>query len=190
MQAAKQILRKEIKKKLKLMTEQEKLAESQVIIKKLCSHPVYKKSKRISVYLHMKNEVQTCDILADAIGSGKHVYIPKYVGNDMDMVKLDSLEDYDSLPVTSWNIKQPLDEDNTRENACETGGLDLIIVPGLGFSNLGHRLGHGKGYYDTYIDKISKINKPYLIGLAFTVQMCREIPTSAHDRQLDEILTS
>lgn len=38
----------------------------------------------------------------------------------MEMVKLISLEDYESLPLTKWNIKQPsLTE--YRENALETG---------------------------------------------------------------------
>lgn len=39
----------------------------------------------------------------------------------MEMVKLDSMEDYDKLPLTKWNIKQP-DLRENRENALETGG--------------------------------------------------------------------
>lgn len=36
------------------------------------------------------------------------------------MVKLESLRDYDTLPLTKWNIKQPNLSDQ-RENAMETG---------------------------------------------------------------------
>lgn len=38
----------------------------------------------------------------------------------MEMVKLNNWEDYESLPLTKWNIKQPKVSDN-RENAMETG---------------------------------------------------------------------
>lgn len=40
----------------------------------------------------------------------------------MCMVKLESLEDLESLPVTKWNIKQPL-ESEEREDAFLKGAL-------------------------------------------------------------------
>ena len=41
-------------------------------------------------------------------------------GATMEMIRLYSWEDYESLPETSWKIKQPRD-DEVRENALETG---------------------------------------------------------------------
>lgn len=38
----------------------------------------------------------------------------------MEMVKLDSMDDYDALPMTKWKIKQPRMVDK-RDNALETG---------------------------------------------------------------------
>lgn len=38
----------------------------------------------------------------------------------MQMVKLDSMQDWDNLPMTKWKIKQPKLADK-RENAIETG---------------------------------------------------------------------
>ena len=189
MHSAKNLIRKEIKKSLTLLTETEKARQSDIIVKKLFKHPVYLSSQRISVYMHMKNEVKTFDVIENALNGGKKVFIPKYVGSDMDMVQLFSVDDYHNLPETSWHIKQPADDDCSRENAMETGGLDLIVVPGVGFTLAGDRLGHGKGYYDTYIEKISKFKRPYLIGLGFSAQIRPEIPTSSNDKTLDEVLT-
>lgn len=188
MQAAKNALRKQIKAKLRKLTLDEKMRQSTAVAKTLFQNPKYMECQRVSVYLSMKNEIQTPMILKHALENNKSVYIPKYVGNDMEMVKIASMEDYDSLPETSWHIKQPLDDDNSREEAIPSGGLDVIIVPGVGFTKGGDRLGHGKGYYDSYITKISAVKKPYLIGLAFDVQMNESIPLSDHDCPLDEVL--
>ena len=52
----------------------------------------------------------------------------------MDMLRVHSLGDVDPLPLTSWNIRQPASADG-RENPLTSGaGLDLILVPGLGFT--------------------------------------------------------
>ena len=37
----------------------------------------------------------------------RYCFIPRYVGPNMDMLQLYSMEDYASLPLTKWKIKQP-----------------------------------------------------------------------------------
>jgi len=108
----------------------------------------------------------------------------------MDMVKLDSMEDFFSLPLTSWNIRQP-SEDDEREEALLSGGLDLIVVPGLGFTKHGLRLGRVKGYYDNYIKKCidNSEKKPYLVGLAFSTQICDDLPVTERDMVLDHVIS-
>ena len=71
-----------------------------------------------------------------------------------------------------------------------TGGLDLILMPGLGFDRLGKRLGRGKGFYDTYLERCIRHpkGKPYTIALAFKEQLCQEIPVDDNDVLIDEIL--
>lgn len=72
-----------------------------------------------------------------------------------------------------------------------TGRLDLVLAPGLGFTNSGHRLGRGKGYYDKFFEKCKKElpQFPYTIGLAFKEQILPELPTSEHDFCLDLIIS-
>ena len=59
--------------------------------------------------------------------TGKECFFPKYVGPKMDMVRLKDWSDYDTLPVTSWNIKQPAD-DELREDALETGSGVAVVI--------------------------------------------------------------
>lgn len=63
-------------------------------------------------------------------------------------------------------------------------------MPGLGFDKAGGRLGRGRGYYDTYLERCLKHpgGKPYTIGLAFKQQMCGEIPVDDNDVLIDEVL--
>ena len=62
---------------------------------------------------------------------------------------------------------------------------EIIIVPGLGFDSAGRRLGRGKGFYDRYLSDHPAIK----IGLAFEVQMTKEIPTEPHDVRMDFVVT-
>ena len=109
-------------------------------------------------------------------------------GNMMEMVRIFNLEDYENLPVTKWNIKQPSDNEK-RPEALEDGSLDLMLVPGMAFTEKGHRLGRGKGYYDTYLAKAkSKGIDTKTMALAFNEQIVEEIPCDEHDYLINSVI--
>ena len=64
----------------------------------------------------------------------------------------------------------------------------IILIPLLGYSKSGFRLGYGGGYYDKYLSKngIGDVKK---IGIAFSFQEVEDIPIEDHDERLDWILT-
>ncbi len=45
----------------------------------------------------------------------------------MDMLRLRDMEDVKTLPLTSWNIQQPADDDSDREEALATGEIDSSL---------------------------------------------------------------
>ncbi|XP_074522809.1 5-formyltetrahydrofolate cyclo-ligase [Halichoeres trimaculatus] len=192
LRAAKQALRKEIKRRVAALSEEEKVRQSLLVSQKLFRHPKYVSSQRIAVFLSMHDEVRTEEIIKDVFKLGKSCFIPRYESssNHMDMLQLRSLDDMRMLPLTSWNIRQPAYDDQSREEALSAGGLDLILMPGLGFDSSGNRLGRGKGFYDTYLERCIRHpkGKPYTIALAFREQLCQEIPVDANDVLIDEVL--
>lgn len=130
----------------------------------------------------------------------------RYQKAGMEMVKLRDMEDWETLPLTKWNIKQPYLKD-VRENALDAGkiifpgikcqykrcilsGLDLLIVPGVAFTKDGLRLGHGGGYYDRYQNKLREIQEvpPATIAVAFKEQVVDEVPTEDTDVTIDLVL--
>ncbi|XP_077374371.1 5-formyltetrahydrofolate cyclo-ligase [Festucalex cinctus] len=192
MRAAKQALRKDIKRRVALLSEQEKHRQSLIVYQKLIKHPKYVACKRIAVFLSMDDEVRTEEIIKDAFKVGKSCFIPRYdqCSNHMDMLKLNSMQDMATLPKTSWNILQPAEDDKSREEALSAGGLDLILMPGLGFDLSGKRLGRGKGFYDAYLERCFRHpkGKPYTIALAYKEQLCQDIPVDDNDVLIDEVL--
>ncbi|KAH9503239.1 hypothetical protein Btru_068521 [Bulinus truncatus] len=182
---AKDILRQQIKKALNSLTQKEKDIQSSVVVNKVLSSEMFKESQKISVYLPMKSEINTLPLLKSIFNSGKQCFIPQFKYDDMIMLKLESWEDYERLPVDSWGITQPTKFDASND-ANFFGGLDLILVPGLAFTKDGRRLGRGKGYYDRYLKKCEEMGKrPKTIGLLFKEQLVENIPISGNDKLVD-----
>ncbi|XP_067930807.1 5-formyltetrahydrofolate cyclo-ligase-like [Watersipora subatra] len=159
----------------------------------------------------MPDEVDTTYLLKDIFDSNKTCFIPRYdsCSRDMEMLQLYSMADLAALPKTKWNISQPEEDADTRENALESGGLDLVLMPGLAFTQSGKRLGMGKGYYDTYLLRHKKLLDCYpitilpmsdktlysvlpdmgRIALSFAEQIQEQVPTSEHDVRLDYVFS-
>jgi 5-formyltetrahydrofolate cyclo-ligase len=65
----------------------------------------------------------------------------------------------------------------------------FMIVPGVAFTKGGKRLGHGKGFYDIYIEKMCKLGvRPFLCGVCLPCQLAEEIPTDEHDIRMGCVL--
>ena len=53
-----------------------------------------------------------------------------------------------------------------------------------------NRLGYGKGFYDKYLNNLIKLNKKIkAIGVAFSFQRYKKIPSSKLDFKLNNIFT-
>ena len=90
----------------------------------------------------------------------------------------------DILVVNKFGIPEPLD--NNKESHLP----DIILVPLLAFDFKRNRLGYGKGFYDRYLNKLTKLKKKIeTIGVAFSFQKYKKIPTTNFDFKLNNIFT-
>lgn len=84
--------------------------------------------------------------------------------------------------------------EDSRENLMSALDLDLLVFPGVAFDANKNRLGHGRGFYDTYVQRLRTqlvaANKSgfKLVGLALSPQIVDAVPMDAHDVPLDEVL--
>ena len=98
--------------------------------------------------------------------------------NEMDFFKWSISE---PLKINKYGIPEPI--------SLKISYPEILFVPIVGYDDNLNRLGYGGGFYDRYIDKIEKNKKIIKIGLAFSYQQLKKIPTSLHDKKLDFIIT-
>jgi 5-formyltetrahydrofolate cyclo-ligase len=71
-------------------------------------------------------------------------------------------------------------------NECPVDNdLDVILVPTVGISPTGVRLGYGHGFYDRFLAE----NKIETISLTLEKQIIKNIPRSEHDVIINWIVT-
>lgn len=75
--AAKNVMRQQIKRALKELSISDRRNQSIEVTKKLLNHPKYIASKGVSVFVSLKDEVDTSDVIKDIFYSGKNCYIPR-----------------------------------------------------------------------------------------------------------------
>ena len=70
---------------------------------------------------------------------------------------------------------------------------DVLLVPTLGFTNQGIRIGYGGGYYDRTLAQLNKAGKDFLaLGIAWDqarIEEQADYQPETHDYPLDAILT-
>lgn len=79
--------------------------------------------------------------------------------------------------------------ENRKAGWSEGETSPFMLVPGVAFTKDGKRLGHGKGFYDIYIEKLQKAGlKPYLCGVALPCQIVTDLATDKHDILMDRVI--
>ncbi|KAL1462850.1 hypothetical protein WDU94_014656 [Cyamophila willieti] len=151
--------------------------QSRTIRKRFFSHPFYNESKRVAIYLNRPDEIKTRKLIAEILKSGRKVFLPWYKGSTMKLLQMRNI--YDIKRFTQENedgILQYTDPKN-RTEAMKSGGLDLVVIPGIAFSVDGKRLGRGKGLYAKYLTDLKKMS-PHCktMALAFKCQVVYDFP--------------
>ena len=66
-------------------------------------------------------------------------------------------------------------------------GKPMILVPGLGFTPTGYRIGRGMGFYDRFLAQSDFLGRS--CGLAFQEQVVETLPVLDHDVPLSMLVT-
>ena len=144
--------------------------------KKLKKIYAFTNAHRIGVYYPIGSEILTQNIIQELISNGQEVFLPKVVDGKMEFRKI---TDFSSLEKGSFDIMEPKDD-------CKVNNsLDVILVPTVGISPTGVRLGYGHGFYDKFLAE----HKTTTISLILEKQIIKNIPKSEYDILMDWIVT-
>lgn len=110
----------------------------------------------------------------------QRLLLPKIEQNTIKIYKVPHL---DLLRLSPQKIQEPHEKlcfpiDHLPHNC-------IILIPALGFDELGNRIGHGQGHYDKLLANFPHITR---WGIGFQEQKCDFIPIEPHDLRMDKVL--
>jgi len=178
----KNIIRKDLKDIRAKLSKQEVIDKSNRIKNLLFESKEFKQSLSVLFYVSYDNEVYTHDMIKECLKNNKKVIVPVSDTKNRCLI-LSELKNWNDLKPGAYGILEP---SAVKIKKFPVEKIDLIIVPGVGFDDHGRRIGHGKGFYDNLLrDSKNALH----VGLAFEVQIVKEIPVDSHDVSIDKIIT-
>ncbi|MDX1948148.1 MAG: 5-formyltetrahydrofolate cyclo-ligase [Pirellulaceae bacterium] len=141
-------------------------------------------------YIDCRSELRTRQALPAALAAGRRIVVPYCTVDERGANKLGLwwLESMDELIVGKWKILEP-PQDRWGEPGKEIAPaeIDIVMVPGVGFSREGGRMGNGQGYYDRLLTNVRP--NCALVGLCYESQLFDDLVVSPHDVFMDKVVT-
>lgn len=169
------------------LSKEEQLSASHEIMESVVSSYDFMQAKTILIYASYGSEVMTKGIMEYAFLLKKKVCCPKVTAEgEMEFYEIHS---YKELEEGYKGIPEPPALCEKLFIPSETEKI-LILLPGVCFDRHGHRIGYGKGFYDRFLDRVSKKDVNIVrMALAYDNQVEEEIPFEETDALYDLLVT-
>jgi 5-formyltetrahydrofolate cyclo-ligase len=180
LQARKRALRAELVAARARLTPAERAERSEAIAARLERHPPFHAATTVALYAPLGAEVDAGPVLRAAQARGVRVLFPRAVAGERRL-------DFCACRPGEL-VRGPLGAGEPPPGAAAVPlpEIQCFVVPGVGFSRDGLRLGRGGGYYDA---TLALAPGALRVGVAFELQLCPELPREPHDVPLDAVVT-
>lgn len=172
----------------KLLLNRRKLSRSTIndrsirIVDAFITSDIYMDARRIMLYTPLSDEPQITSVFNDAWASGKKVSVP-YLTDKYGIMEAALIDSFNDLVPGKFNLQLPNPQNLRIVNATE---IDLILIPGVAFDELGYRLGMGAGYYDRFLPTAQYATT---IGVCWAENVLKNVPRESHDLPVKYLLT-
>ena len=183
---AKAELRKRLNSLRRALPLQSVADRSQRIVARLLEHPYLLDARSVALFSAMpeKREVDLSELHRLLSARGLRIYYP-FMDRTPEGYRTGFrlLRPGDVLAKQTQRFSEP----NPSAPVAMRGDLDLVVVPALGITLHGHRLGFGAGFYDSTLPDFCPPAKSICVGYDF--QRVIELPVEAHDVACDALVT-
>lgn len=157
---------------------------SLAITERLMAWEVTEKARCVMSYLSFGTEVETFPLVRRLLAGGKTVAVPYIHLGTTNLIAARIADLEHDLQTGPLGILEPRPD---RLRPIDPKTVDLHIVPGIAFDEMGFRIGYGKGYYDRFL--LQRSRESTTVGLAFDVQVTDRVPRDIWDIPVDFVAT-
>jgi 5-formyltetrahydrofolate cyclo-ligase len=182
-------LRRMLRKARRALTPSQQRQAARGLYKQLAQHPQFRRAKHISLYLPTDGEIDPRLLLRAAQRRGKATYLPVLSAWPRTKMVFQRIRPGEKLKPNRFRILEPR-ANLARQRKVWT--LDLVLLPLVGFDDVGGRLGMGGGFYDrslAYMARRKTWRKPTLLGLAHECQKVERLAQASWDVPLQGTVT-
>ncbi len=176
------------------MPDPERLARSHALTDHLLAHPIFLEARGLAAFVGvLRGEVDTMPLLQRSLDAGKTVWLPRLTGPGR--MAFWPCSDLSQLETGRMGLREPPIVGEGVPAPGPEHGVDLIVVPGLGFDRGGARIGFGAGHYDrAFADWLDRPMhaRARLCGVCpapFMDPPGGPIPMLEHDLRMDYVVT-
>lgn len=154
----------------------------------LLGHPDLRRARHIAVYLPNDGEIDPSVYVSLARRRGLQFYLPVLHPIHPRRLVFSPFTDDTILTPNRFGIPEPAFSDGLKRPPW---AMDAVLLPLVGFDDMGGRLGMGGGFYDRTFAFTRQRPRlaPKLIGLAHDCQRVQSLPVKSWDVPLHGIVT-
>ena len=181
---ARSLLRREVLTQRDKLSQEERQQKSAFLVAHLWELAPFAQAKTLFTYINFRSEVETLPLVRQCLKAGLTVSVPVTMREESRLIACRITDpDHDLHP----GYCQILEPDPTMTEIINPQDINVVLMPGSVFDKQGGRLGYGGGFYDRFLE----YEAPHAvrIGLAFEIQIVKDLPLMPHDKRLHYLVT-
>lgn len=170
------------------LSPEERKRGSLLMTERILGHQWFYKSDIFLCFVSYGSEINTHELIKEALRLGKKVYVPKVTTSsekaEMHFYRMTSMSE---LSEGYKGIPEPTGLSEEYMYRAVEAEQTLLLMPGAAFDGYRNRLGYGKGFYDNFLEDKAALQLR-TIAVGFRCQMVEQIPEREGDMKPCQVI--